>query len=43
MRRPDPLSIENAEPSNLLVLGAIALFVGCGIALLIVAATPIPA
>lgn len=43
MRKPDLVDIENAEPSTLLQLAAIGLFVASILALLIVAATPIPA
>jgi hypothetical protein len=38
----DPFDIETAEPSTLLQFCAILLFVGVGIALLIIAATPVP-
>jgi hypothetical protein len=43
MRKPDPVEIENAEPSTLVTFAALALFIGFCFALLIIAATPMPA
>ena len=42
MQEPEP-EIIKPEPSNLLQFGATVLFIGAGIALAIIAATPVPA